>query len=251
MRIDAKGVHYKELNRIIKELSVNGHTGGHNGRRNGNGKVELINVNGQRYIGDGLRGDMDIEIFGTPGNDLAAFMDGPRITVHGNIQDGACNTMNSGTLIVHGSAGDVLGYSLRGGRVFIRDNVGYRACIHMKECGPQVPVVVVGGHAGDFTAEYMAGGVLIVLGLDNSRPAVGDYVCTGMHGGVVYIRGEVTDVPEGVKMSFADELDRKEIEAHLREFCGSFGLDTGRIMQKDFVKLLPESSRPYGKMYSH
>lgn len=37
-----------------------------------------------------------IEIEGVPGEDLAAFMDGPRIIVHNNAQDGVGNTMNSG-----------------------------------------------------------------------------------------------------------------------------------------------------------
>jgi len=47
--------------------------------------------------------------------------------------------MNNGCIIVHGHAGDITGYSMRGGKIFIRDNVGYRASIHMKEYGDKNP----------------------------------------------------------------------------------------------------------------
>jgi glutamate synthase domain-containing protein 3 len=35
------------------------------------------------------------------GNDLGMFMDGPLITVHGNVQDGVANTMNNGRICIH------------------------------------------------------------------------------------------------------------------------------------------------------
>lgn len=62
MDIDAQGVYYKELNESI-----------HQAVREGNRDIVLENVNGQRYIGDSLSGDMVIKIKGTPGNDMAAF----------------------------------------------------------------------------------------------------------------------------------------------------------------------------------
>ena len=98
----------------------------------GEKEIRLKNVNGQYYIGDGLRGDCKIIVEGVPGNDLAAFMDGPTIVVKGNAQDNIGNTMNSGKVIVEGHAGDVLGYGMRGGKLHIRGDVGYRVGIHMK-----------------------------------------------------------------------------------------------------------------------
>ncbi len=41
--------------------------------------------------------------------------------------------MNAGKIVVHGHAGDVLGYAMRGGKLFIKGDVGYRVGIHMKE----------------------------------------------------------------------------------------------------------------------
>ncbi len=52
--------------------------------------------------------------------------------------------MDEGAIIVHGHAGDVLMLSSRGGKTFVRDDVGYRTGIHMKEYGEKKPVIVVG-----------------------------------------------------------------------------------------------------------
>jgi glutamate synthase domain-containing protein 3 len=122
VRIDAAGVYYRELNTHLRETVAGGAA-----------RIELRNVQGQRYIGTDLDRPVEIDIYGTPGNDLGAFMNGPRIIVHGNAQDGCGNTMNEGEIIVHGHAGDTVGLSARGGKIFIREDVGYRAGIHMKE----------------------------------------------------------------------------------------------------------------------
>ena len=132
-------------------------------------KVIIRNVCGQRYIGTSLYSPehlkMEIEIFGTPGNDLAAFLFGHKITVHGNAQDGVGNTMDDGEIVVEGRAGDVLGFSMRGGEIYVRDNCGYRTALHMKEYEDKRPVLVIGGTSQDFLGEYMAGGIVILLDL--------------------------------------------------------------------------------------
>jgi glutamate synthase domain-containing protein 3 len=130
----------------------------------------------------------------------------------------------------------------------------------MKSYQDLYPVVVVGGRAGDFLGEYMAGGLIIVLGLDevaavntNSRPIVGNYVGTGMHGGTIYLRGKVADYQLGQEVK-GKQLDHKgaaEIEKYLREFCADFSLDLQDVMKKDFVKLIPHSTRPYGRLYAY
>src|SRR5512136_187956 len=138
MKIDAKGVYYKELNRQIHAAVTAGAE-----------KIELVNVNGQYYIGDGINRPVTLTVHGVPGNDLAAFMNGATIIVKDNGQDNIGNTMNAGKVIVHGHAGDVLGYGMRGGRVHILKDVGYRVGIHMKSFYDNKPVVIAGGKAGD------------------------------------------------------------------------------------------------------
>lgn len=242
--IDAKGVYYKDLNDQIHEALANGAE-----------EITLLNVNGQRYIGNAVQSKVRIIIEGVPGNDLAAFMDGPTLIVKSNAQDGACNTMNDGKVVVWGNAGDVLGYGMRGGKLFVRGNVGYRVGIHMKEYMDKVPVIIAGGNAGDFLGEYMAGGIIILLGLEskNDDDLVGDFVGTGMHGGVLYVRGRIEDYKLGKEVATfeLDKKDEKILQSHLKEYCDEFGLDLKEILKKKFTKLIPFSHRPYGKIYAY
>jgi glutamate synthase domain-containing protein 3 len=244
VEINAAGILTRELNTQLREAVTNGTK-----------NIELRNVYGQRYIGTDLGKPVEIEIFGTPGNDLGSFMDGPRIIVRGNAQDGCGNTMNDGEIIVHGHAGDITGLSARGGKIFIRDGVGYRAGIHMKEYGDKKPVVVIGGTAQDFLGEYMAGGILVILGLNLKEGEMhrANYVGTGMHGGVIYLRGDVADFQLGKEVGVAelDEKDCLDLEKYVCEFASHFGYDAKKILKKKFIKLFPLYLRPYGRLYAY
>jgi glutamate synthase domain-containing protein 3 len=241
--IESADVYYKQLNEAIRGAIADGVK-----------TITVNNVNGQRYIGTALKGKgVRIEVHGTAGNDLAMFMDGPTVEVFGNAQDGVGNTMNAGKVVIQGDAGDVLGYGMRGGRVFIKGDVGYRVGIHMKAYEDNVPVMVCGGKARDFFGEYMAGGLLVLLGM-NSRiegPLVGGYVGTGMHGGAIYLRGEVEPWQCGKEVGVfaATEEDMAALTPVLAEYCEALGVDLGEVLAEPFTKLVPVSHRPYGKMY--
>ena len=242
--IDAAGVYYRDLNSKLRAL-VN----------SGVREIKLNNVCGQRYIGTNLNQPVEIEIFGTPGNDLGTFMNGPCITVHGNTQDGCGNTMNDGEIIVHGQAGDIAGISARGGKIFIREDVGYRAGIHMKEYEDKKPALVIGGTAQDFLGEYMAGGILILLGLNlgerNHHKA--KFIGTGMHGGVIYLRGNIEDYQLGKEVGVAG-LERKDyqiLHQLVAEFATYFNYEIEEIIKHHFVKLFPRWLRPYGRLYAY
>jgi len=244
VKIDASGIFYRELNAKLRGVVSDG------ARR-----IELRNVYGQRYIGTGLNKAVEIEVFGTPGNDLGAFMDGSTIIVHGNAQDGCGNTMNGGEIIVHGHAGDIIGLSARGGKIFVRDDVGYRAGIHMKEYRDKKPVVVIGGTAKDFLGEYMAGGILILLGLNlkEGERHKANFIGTGMHGGVIYLRGSVDDFQLGKEVGIAqlEEKDCQILWEFVGEFAAYFGYDAGEILKNNFIKLFPRWLRPYGRLYAY
>jgi glutamate synthase domain-containing protein 3 len=242
--IDAKGIFYRELNAKLRKAVSNGTQ-----------KIELRNVYGQRYIGTDLDKPVEIEIFGTPGNDLGAFMDNPRIIVHGNAQDGCGNTMNNGEIIIHGHAGDILGLSARGGKIFVREDVGYRAGIHMKEYQDKKPMVVVGGTAQDFLGEYMAGGVLILLGLNlkEGERHKANFIGTGMHGGAIYIRGDIEEFQLGKEVGVAelDENDHSVLKKLIGEFASHFDYNAEEILKHKFIKLFPLYLRPYGRLYAY
>ncbi len=240
-KIDADGMYYKDLNSLLRAISSSGAE-----------KIEICNVCGQRYIGTDLDKEVQIDIYGTPGNDLGAFMNGPGLVVHGNAQDGCGNTMNEGQIIIHGNAGDITGYSMRGGRLFVRDDVGYRVGIHMKEYQDKKPQLVIGGTAQDFLGEYMAGGVILILGLTlpEGEHCKARFVGTGMHGGVIYERGDILEVGEGTKVLNVGKRGTRLIESLTRDFCSYFGFDYGKVMSARFRKIVPVSKRPYESMYS-
>ncbi len=243
MRIDANGIHYRELNEQI-----------HGALQQGERTFDLDNIRGQRYIGAGLNNGAQITINGVPGNDLGAFMNGAILTVNGNGQDGVGNTMNAGKIVIHGDAGDILGHSMRGGRIFVQGYVGYRAGIHMKAFQDHFPVVVVGRTAGDYLGEYMAGGVIAVLDLDRAEPScVGQYVGTGMHGGVIYLRGRVEPHQLGQEVGPGElnDADWETLTRVLVEYCDDFGLEVKQFARHDFVKLAPQSARPYQNLYAY
>lgn len=246
--IDATDLDTRALNDRLRELMLSKVK-----------KVCIRNVCGQRYIGTRLYTPehltMEIEIFGTPGNDLAAFLFGHKITVHGNAQDGVGNTMDAGEVVVEGRAGDVLGFSMRGGEIYVRDGCGYRTALHMKEYEGKRPVMVVGGRAQDFLGEYMAGGIVILLDLEGQGHR-SNFIGTGMHGGAIYLRGSVEPFQPGnqVALSPTDEADRSVLDYYISRFLERFPevvMGKEEIMNSPFVKLTPRSKRPYSNLYTY
>lgn len=244
LQIDGKNVHYRELNKHIRKAVADGHR-----------EINLTNINGQRYIGVALdQKDLKIYVHGVPGQDLCAFMDGPTVIVDSNVQDGVGNTMSDGKIIIRGLAGDVIGYGMRGGKMHILGDVGYRVGIHMKSYENNIPVIISGGKAGDFFGEYMAGGILVLLGLNNDTQLIGNYIGTGMHGGAIYIRGQVQQYQLGqeVGVKELDENDNILLRSLLSDYAKDLELDFDYLINsKEFIKLIPVTHRPYGSLYSY
>ena len=189
---------------------------------------------------------------GIPGNALGAYLNGSEIDVYGNAQDATGDTMNDGTITIHGNCGDACGYGMRDGKIFIKGSAGYRAGIHMKEYQTHIPMITIGGKVGDFLGEYLAGGRLIVLGIDfESECPVGSFCGTGMHGGAIYIRSEHKPVglPIQVCCHDATQEDIESIRADVEEFSEYFGYDAKRILSSHFYKLTPNSASPYKQLY--
>lgn len=236
MVIDAAKFEFKELNEEI---------------RNAETEVEINGCMGQRFIAAGLS-DKKIKLSGIPGNALGAYLNGAEISVFGNAQDAVGDTMNDGTIYIHGNIGDAAGYAMRGGCIFVKGNAGYRAGIHMKAYKEKHPTVIIGGRTGSFLGEYQAGGTIIVLGLnDDDKKIVGNFPCTGMHGGKMFLRGKCEDIvfPKQVTKHIATAEEKKEIESVVTEFCKVFGFDTKKVLESDFTVILPDTKNPFKQMY--
>jgi glutamate synthase domain-containing protein 3 len=242
VKIDAKGLHYTFLNRQIREAIAAGTK-----------EIIIDNVLGQRFIGDGIRGDgVTLTVNGVPGGDLAMFMSGPTIIVHGNAEHAPGNTMDKGKIIIHGSAGDAVAHSMRGGRVYVRDNIGYRGGIHMKQYTDKRPILVVGGAARAFLGEYMAGGLLIVLGLTGLPPIAERGVGSGIHGGEIYVRGSVDNYNLGVgaQQMAATEEQKIQIKPVIEDFARTFGIDSESLLCAEYSRISPASARPFANKYT-
>jgi glutamate synthase domain-containing protein 3 len=239
--ISALNVYYRELNAEVDKAVKT------------DKNIVLKDVAGQRYIGRGLTESVKIKIYGIPGNDMAAYMDGAEIEVFGNGQDAVGNTMNCGRIIVHGNCGDTLGYAMRGGQIYIKGDVGYRVGIHMKEYKEMKPVIVAGGKAGDFLGEYMAGGAIIILGLDIAKDdkIVGRFCGTGMHGGVIYLNANPDKHcfgKEAVKIPL-DNSDIEFLKKHIDFYSKTFKKDLPHIKIESFSKYAAVNKNPYANMY--
>ena len=244
--IDAEGVYYKQLNEAVRAAFADGAK-----------TVVLENVNGQRYIGTGIKGkDLRIEVHGTPGNDMAMFMDGPTVEVFGNAQDGVGNTMNAGKVIVHGDAGDVLGYGMRGGKVFIKGDVGYRVGIHMKAYE-------------DLRADHgvrRQGARLLrrVHGRRPARAARHELAARGPARGRLprHRHARRRDLPARRGRAVAVRQGGRRLHGRPRRTWPSsgrcsrstataLGMDLDEVLAEPFTKLVPVSHRPYGKLYTY
>ncbi|MBR4439477.1 MAG: glutamate synthase [Clostridia bacterium] len=236
MIINVSDCAYKDINEALRQ---------------GYGEYRLTGCLGQRFIAAGMSG-IDVEIDGVPGNALGAYLNGARITVNGNAQDAVGDTMNGGEIIVRGNVGDAAGYAMRGGRIFVEGDAGYRAGIHMKAYRDKIPVIVIGGKSGSFLGEYQAGGVIVVLGLtDGDRRIVGNFPCTGMHGGKMILRSDCRGVvfPGQVTARAATPEDMEEIKQYVSEYSELFGADPDEIMASPFTVVTPDSKNPYKQLY--
>lgn len=235
--IDAANSDYKTVNEKLRST---------------NEDCTVRNCCGQRFIAAGMSGK-NITIHGIPGNALGAYLNDSYITVNGNAQDAVGDTMNEGKILIYGNIGDAAGYAMRGGKIYVKGNAGYRAGIHMKAYKEKIPVMIIGGCAGSFLGEYQAGGIIVVLGLHtNGRSIVGNFPCTGMHGGKMFLRGSCGNVPfsEQVTAKTAVREDLEEIREYLSEYCTDFGYSLDELLSEPFTVITPDSKNPYKQMYA-
>jgi|Deesub1362A_J573_1020465.scaffolds.fasta_scaffold00016_94 glutamate synthase domain-containing protein 3 len=258
-------LYHRELNRKIREAIQNGYK-----------HIILKNIMGQRFIGAGIKDDVVIEIYGDAGLDLGVFFGGKQIIVHGCSEYLLGNTLNGGEIVVYGDSWDITGMGARDGKIFVMGNGGSRVGIHMKEYKDKKPVICYGGKVKQYCGEYMAGGIIVILGLDFREaiidrkkpldrdnidpskiknyddPIVQSDIGGGIHGGAIYVRGEVPKEYLGVYAvkEKATNADKRILKPIIKRFCELFNCPEDLIWQKEFTKIRPISSRPFGKHYS-
>ena len=93
------------------------------------------------------------------------------------------------------------------------------------------------------------------------RAAIGDvtvtgclgerFICTGMHGGKMYLRSDCAGVkfPHQVTARGASDEELEEIRKYVSEYCRLFGGDESEILSSPFTAVTPDSKNPYRQMY--
>jgi len=140
-----------------------------------NGEPVRITVEGhagQRLGSLGYPGTF-IDVLGPASDDVGWLNAGAVITVHGNASNGVANGMAQG-------------------KVYVAGNIGSRG-MTMTKFNPRFdpPELWVLGSAGDYFAEFMAGGVAVICGHAPQNPenVLGHRPMVGMVGGRVFFRG--------------------------------------------------------------
>ena len=88
------------------------------------------------------------------------------------------------------------------------------------------------------------------LGSDKKR-IVGNFPCTGMHGGKMILRSDCSDIafPNQVTARPATDTDMEEIKKYIKQFCALFGYDEKEILDSPFTVVTPDSKNPYKQLY--
>ncbi len=157
---------------------------------------------GQRCGSMGMNGT-EIIVKGSASDDIGWINCGAKITVLGDVTNGAFNAAAQGTLYVQGSAGarsDTL--TKRNPRFDPPQSWYFR-------------------DVGDSFAEFKAGGYSVVCGVNPRNPhnILGYRPCVGMVGGAIYFRGPIQGYSEGdVKLVDLTPEDWQWLTANMKPF---------------------------------
>lgn len=175
--------------RILEERIQKAVEGGH--------RILEIEAFGQHGIGGRLwkAGDEKIyvKVTGSPGQRIGSLgFPNTVVEVFGPASDDA-GWLNSGAeIIIHGHATNGTANGMAQGKIYVAGNIGARG-MTMTKRNPRFapPELWVLGSAGDYFAEFMAGGIAVICGYQPQDPdnVMGHRPCVGMVGGKIFLRG--------------------------------------------------------------
>lgn len=141
--------------------------------------ITVDGMAGQRLGSMGMEGT-EIVVNGSSSDDTGWINCGAKITVLGDVTNGAHNAAAQGILYVQGSGG--------------------ARCDTMMKRNPRFepPQSWYFRNVGDSFAEFKAGGIAVICGVDPRDPGnvLGYRPCVGMVGGAIYFRGKISGYSE-------------------------------------------------------
>ncbi|RQD63166.1 MAG: pyridine nucleotide-disulfide oxidoreductase [Desulfonatronovibrio sp. MSAO_Bac4] len=167
--------------------------------------------------------EIRINISGSPGQRVGAMGTyGTRIDVHGPVSDDVAWLNAGAEIVVHGYACNGACNAMAQGKVYVAGNIGSRG-MTMTKYNPRFeqPELWVLGSAGDYFAEFMAGGRAVICGHNSLSPSsvLGYRPCVGMVGGKIFFRGQQEDYSRlDAKLISVSDDDWQWLEENLQLF---------------------------------
>ncbi len=183
---------------------------------------------GQRLGSMGMEGT-EIVLKGSASDDTGWINCGAKITVLGDVTNGAHNAAAQGVLYVQGSGG--------------------ARCDTMTKRNPRFepPQSWYFRNVGDSFAEFKAGGIAIVCGVEPRDPenVLGYRPCVGMVGGAIYFRGRIKGYSErDVRLVDLTPQDWEWLTVNMKDFLKA-------IDRESFYDELTKSVSDWKKLIAH
>ncbi|MBN2231624.1 MAG: FAD-dependent oxidoreductase [Deltaproteobacteria bacterium] len=168
-------------------------------------RLEVHGPVGQRLAGMGMPGT-EIIVHGSCSDDVGWLNCGAKITVLGDVANGAHNAGAQGMLYVQGGGG--------------------ARCDTMTKFNPRFDPLQSWyfRDVGDSFAEFKAGGIAVVCGVEPRHPdsVLGYRPCVGMVGGTIYFRGQATGIStKDVKVAALDDADWQWLTGGLKPYLAA------------------------------
>ncbi len=190
---------------------------------------------GQRLGSMGMFGT-EIVVRGSASDDVGWLNCGANITVLGDVTNGAHNAAAQGILYVQGGGG--------------------ARCDTMTKHNPRFdpPQSWYFRDVGDTFAEFKAGGIAVVCGVNprNPKNILGYRPCVGMVEGIIYFRGPIEGYSEtDVKLLDITEQDWQWLTTHMKPFLEAIErsdyYDELTSSRKEWKKLIPYTAQERAK----
>ena len=189
--------------------------------------ITVEGTSGQRLGSMGMLGT-EILVKGSSSDDIGWINCGAKITVLGDVTNGAFNAAAQGILYVQGSGG--------------------ARCDTMMKHNPRFdpPQSWYFRNVGDSFAEFKAGGIAVVCGVNPRNPdnILGYRPCVGMVGGTIYFRGPIKEYSErDVKLLELTPQDWEWLKSNMKPYLEA-------IDRMSYYKQLTRSPDDWKKLIS-